>query len=68
MTIFALKEMVEPDCVDRLVKLLPLLVSYIEQHAVDTVNRVAVQELHIITTLAKGPITPFKRHKSLSNF
>ena len=32
------------DCVSRLVKLLPLLVRYFEEQALDTVNRVAVRE------------------------
>ena len=32
------------DCVGRLVKLLPLLVRYFEEQALDTVNRVAVRE------------------------
>ena len=32
------------DCVTRLVKLLPLLVRYFEEQALDTVNRVAVRE------------------------
>ena len=32
------------DCVRRLVKLLPLLVRYFEEQALDTVNRVAVRE------------------------